>query len=79
MSHMDGCAEMAEHSSIAINLISDKHCAEKFNGINIWSYREEDGFASSRVKMKCCGVAFEQLNNEMRDQLNEFITSLNLK
>ena len=79
MSHIDGCEEIAELSTIAINLISDKHCAEKFNGKNIWSKREEGDFASSRIKMKCCGIAFEQLNNETLDQLNDFISTLNIK
>jgi hypothetical protein len=79
LSHIDDCEEIAEHSSLAINLISEKLYAEQILSKSIWSSKEEGGFTTSRVNMKCCGIAFEQLNNEIRDQLNEFITSLSDK
>ena len=79
LSHIDDCEEIAEHSSLAINLISEKLYAEQIPGKSIWSSKEEGGFTTSRVNMRCCGIAFEQLNSEMRAQLNEFITSLSDK
>ena len=66
LSHIDDCNEIAEHSSLAINLVSEKLYAEKIPGKSIWSSKEEDGFTTSRVNMRCCGIAFEQLNSEMR-------------
>ena len=77
LSHIDNCEEITELLSLHISLISEKLYAEKIQGWSIWSSKEEGGFTTSRVNMRCCGIAFEQLNNEMRAQLNEFITSLN--
>ena len=79
LSHIDDCNEITERSSLAIDLISEKLCAEQFSGRSIWSKKEKSGFTTTRVNMRCCGIAFEQLNNEMRAQLNEFITSLSGK
>jgi hypothetical protein len=77
LSHIDDCQEVAELSSLAINLISEKLYAQEFKGKSIWNSNEEASFSTSRVNMKCCGIAFEQLNNEMQTQLNQFITALN--
>ena len=77
LSHIDNCEEITQLSSFYINLISEKLYSEKIQCRSIWSSKEEGGFTTSRVHMRCCGIAFEQLNNKMRAQLNEFITSLN--
>ncbi|MHC4930246.1 MAG: PilZ domain-containing protein, partial [Planctomycetota bacterium] len=77
LSHIDNCEEITELSSLYINLISEKLYSEKIQCRSIWSSKEEGGFTTSRVHIRCSGIAFEQLNNKMRAQLNEFITSLN--
>ena len=79
LSHIDDCEGLAELSRLAINLISEKLYAQEFKGRSVWNSNEESGFSTSRVNMRCCGIAFEQLNSEMRTQLNEFITSLSGK
>jgi c-di-GMP-binding flagellar brake protein YcgR len=77
LTHIDDCVDMAELSSLAISLISEKSCFEQFcSGRSIWSKREESQFNETKVKMRCCGVEFEQLNNEKQTQLNQFIDSL---
>ena len=77
LTHIDDCEDMAELSSLAISLISEKSCFEQFcSGRSIWSKREENQFSETKVKMRCCGVEFEQLNNEKQIQLNQFIDSL---
>ena len=79
LSHIDDCKKIAELSSLAINLISEKLYAQEFKGRSIWNSNEESGFSTSRVNMKCCGIAFEQPNSEMLTQQNQFITTLNGK
>jgi len=79
LSHIDDNREINELSRVAIKLISKKNCYERFSGRSIWSKKEEGNFATATVKMKHRGVEFEQLNNEMQLQLNEFITSLEIK
>ena len=76
LSHIDENEDIHNFSRITINLISEKTCYEHFTGKNIWSKRERGGFTATSVKMKQCGIEFEQLNNEMQLQLNEFIDSL---
>ena len=77
LTYIDNCEEIIELLSLHINLISENIYAEKIKSRSIWTSKEEGGFTTSRVLMRCCGIAFEQLNNEMRAQLNELITSLN--
>ena len=79
LSHIDDNEEVSELSIISINLMSEKIYYEQFSGRSIWSKKEESGFATSMVKTKRRGIEFEQLNNKMRIQLNEFIDSLNKK
>ena len=79
LSYIDNCEEIIELTSLHINLSSENIYAEKIQSRSIWTSKEEGGFTTSRVHMRCCGIAFEQLNNEMRAQLNEFITSLSGK
>ena len=76
LSHIDDNEDIGNFSRITINLISGKNCYEQFNGRSIWSKRERGGFTATLVKMKQCGIEFEQLNNEMQLQLDEFINSL---
>ena len=79
LSHIDDCGNIPELSALAIDLISEKLCAEHFNGQSIWSKSVEDDFSTAMVKMKCCGIQFGQLDTELRLQLNNFIESLSKK
>ena len=79
LSHIEDNEEINELSIFSINLISEKNSIKQLNGRSLWSEREENFFATSIVKMKRRGIEFEQLNNEKRAQLNEFISSLNKK
>ena len=79
LSHIDDSGNIPELSSLAIDLISEKLCAEHFNGKSIWSKSVEDEVSTAMVKMKCCGIQFEQLDNELRLQLLNFIESLSIK
>jgi hypothetical protein len=80
LTHIDDCADIAELSSLTICLISEESCLEEFcDGRSIWSKREENDFSDAKVKMRCCGVEFEQLNNEKQIQLNQFIDTFQTK
>ena len=79
LSHIDDDEGIREDSRLDINLISEKICFKKLHGRNVWSKRETSYFATSKIKMKCCGIAFEQLNEDMQDQLSQFIVSLKKK
>lgn len=76
LSHLDDNEKLTDHSRLDINLISGKINAEKLNGRAVWHKKEESAFATTMVKMKCCGIAFEDLTGEMQTQLSEFIASL---
>ena len=79
LSHIDDNVQIDELSRISINLISEKTYSRQLRGRNLWSKKEDGDFATSMVKMKCRGIKFEQLDNEMRIQLDQFIDSLNIK
>ena len=79
LSHIDDDKGLREDARLDINLISEKICFKKLHGRNVWSKRETSEFVSSQIKMKCCGIAFEQLNDDMQDQLSQFIISLKKK
>ena len=79
LSHIDDYVQIDELSRISINLISEKNYNRQLHGRNLWSKKENGEFATSMVKMKCRGIKFEQLDDKMRVQLDEFIDSLNKK
>ena len=76
LSHIDDNEELTDHSRLAINLISEEICSEKLNGRAVWHKKEESGFTTTMIKMKSCGIAFEDLTGEMQTQLSKFIASL---
>ena len=75
LSHIDNNEDLKAPSKLIVNLISDKNCYENFIGRNIWSLKEEGGFTTARVNMRCCGLEFWQLNEEGQLQIEEFISS----
>ena len=79
LSHVDDNVQIDELSRISINLISEKTYTRQLRGRNLWSKKEDSDFATSIVKMKCRGIKFEQLDNNMRVQLGEFIDTLSIK
>ena len=79
LSHIDDNVEIIELCGISINLISETSYTRQLRGRNLWSKKEDSDFATSMVKMKCRGIKFEQLDNNMRIQLGEFIDTLNKK
>ena len=79
LSHIDDYVQIDELSRISIILISEKTYNRQLHGRNLLSKKENGDFVTSMVKMKCRGIKFEQLDDKMRVQLDEFIDSLNKK
>ncbi len=79
LSHIDENENLQNLTSLTVNLISENTCHENFLGRCIWNQKEEDRFATSRVKMKRCGIAFRQLDDIQQQQLREFISCIEEK
>ena len=79
LSHIDDYEELEDHSRLTTNLISEKNCYENFIGRCVWSSKEEGDFTAAMVDMKRCGIEFEYLNDELQNQLKDFIAALEEK
>lgn len=65
-------------SRITINLISEKKCFENFPCRIIWNKKEEGGFRTAMIKMRCRGIKFEDLEPDKEQELYQFIDALKL-